>query len=254
MDWHTVARNKDYGIGQAGRAIGPPCSVYRATGSGDFIQSGNLLQAGLNIFRRISTSKADQESPTHSFGTMFYELLFDATFFQVGDVVVENDPFYGAGGTEVDYATVQFEAYCLAYHGPIKTVMGARIDRTAQIFRPIEAPDSTNYFSPTIGENVAPLVCTSGVWGLGSKGDTPSRVPVGMMAMPRDRDTVFRGAPGDTGLTIWFCYVPPLNGFNPREGDRILIDSGRYVVKHPYQQQAGLVGSQLMVSREIGND
>ena len=79
------------------------------------------------------------------------------------------------------------------------------------------------------------------------------------MAMPRDRDAALPPkVPGDTGQTVYFVYIPPLQGFNPREGDRIILDGDastgtRYVVRHPYQQQAGMVGSQLMCNRMIGN-
>lgn len=263
MDWHTVARHIDAGYGSCGRAIGPPCSVYRYTGAstGDFIQTGNLVQNNVRVYRTISVTKSDQESPTHSFGTLFYQLYVDATFWEVGDIFVENDPFYGQGGTEVEFTTDQFEAYCLAFHGPSKVIIGARVDRNAYIYRPLSGPDNTGFFDPTIGENVSPLICTDGVWGItGTQSGTPSKVPVGIMAMPRDRDAAFPPkVPGDTGQTVYFCYVPPLNGFNPREGDRIITDGDattgvRYIVKHPYQQQAGISGSQLMCNRLIGQD
>jgi hypothetical protein len=262
MDWHTVARHLDYGYGRCGSALGPPCSVYRytAASNGDFIQTSNLVQNNVRCFRRINNTKTDQESPTHSFGTLFYQMDVDATFWEVGDVFVENDIFYGQGGTEVDFSTDQFEAYCLAFHGPVKKIIGARVDRTAYIYRPLSGPDSSGFFGPTIGDNVAPLVCTAGVWAIGTTGSTASKVPVGIMAMPRDRDAAYPPkVPGDTGQTMYFVYVPPLNGFNPREGDRIITDGTaatgvRYVVKHPYQQQAGASGSQLMCSRTIGQD
>jgi hypothetical protein len=119
------------------------------------------------------------------------------------------------------------------------------------IYRPTTSPDANGWLSPTIGQNVQPVVCTNGVFSLGAVGAAACNIPVGMMAMPRDRDTVFKGAPGDTGASLWFCYVPPLSGFNPRPGDRIVTSAGRYVVKHPYQQQAGIVGSQLLCALEI---
>jgi hypothetical protein len=227
--------------------------------SGDYIQSANLLASNIRSFRRINSTKTDQESPAHSFGTLFYEILVDATFYELGDVFVENDPFYGQGGTEVEFTTDQFEAYCLAFHGPVKKVIAARIDRNAFIYRPAQGPDATGYYSPTINANVQPLICTAGIWGLGTVGAQAAKVPVGVMAMPRDRDAAFPPkVPGDTGQTVYFIYVPPLNGFNPREGDRVILDGTattgtRYVVRHPYQQQAGAVGSQLMCNRLVGN-
>ena len=139
MDWHTVARHIDYGRGRAGSSLGPPCSVYRCASSGDYIQTANRVQNNVRSFRRINSTRTDQESPGHSFGTLFYEILVDATFWELGDVFVENDPFYGQGSTEVEFTTDQFEAYCLAFHGPVKKVMAARVDRNAFIYRPIDA-------------------------------------------------------------------------------------------------------------------
>jgi hypothetical protein len=249
-NWHYVARLRDFGIGVAGRQLGPPCSIYRPIVTGDWIQGGNLVVSNYYAWRRISVSKADQESPAHTFGTLFFELIVDLTNFFVGDLFIENDPFYGTGGTAVDFTTVQFPAHCVASHAPNKTPIGARIDRTALFYRPVTGTDTNGFFSPTLNQNVQPIICTSGVFSLGTVGSAACRIPVGMMAMPRDRDTVYKGAPGDTGVSVWFCYVPPLNGFNPRPGDRIVTSAGRYVVKHPYQQQVGIVGSQLMCSLE----
>ena len=262
MDYVAVQRHIDYGRGRAGLVLGPPCSVYRVGGagggSGNYLDPANLVQTNVRVSRRIVTSRAALESPPRSMGSLFYELLLDATNWLTGDVFVENDPVYGAGDTEVDYSTTQFEGYCLAYHGPIKKTIGARIDRVGLIYRPLETPDASGYWSPTLPPGqVAPLVLMGGSFSFGPPTAPASQIPMGLMSMPRTFKAAFRDIPGDTRSTQWFCYLPPLPGYVPRSGDRIVNDSdtfasgSRYVVIHPYEQEAGLQGSQLVLEREI---
>lgn len=260
MNYRHVTRHIDRGRGKAGHVLGPPCSVYRigATASGNYLDAAQRIETGLHVMRRITTDSKQLEAPTRSMGTLFYELLVDATNWLTGDVFVENDPFYGAGDTIVDYTTTQFAGYCLAFHGPVKKIIGARIDRAGLIYRPLETVDSSNVWSPTLSTGqVAPLVLSGGTFSFGAVGATPTQVPMGLMSTPRVFRPSFRDIPGDTKTATYYCYLPPLNGYTPRSGDRIVNDSdnlatgSRYVVMHPYEQEAGIQGSQLVLEREI---
>jgi hypothetical protein len=250
----------DYAKGKAGSVLGPPCDVYRcgATAAVNYLDDANLILAGVFAARRMNTKTSDIEAP--KMGTLFYALLVDATNLEVGDVFVEQDPYYGQGGTEVDFSSDQFEGYCLAYHAPFKRTIAARIDRTATIYRPSETPVTGGagaYWKPTLAAGgMAPVVLDDGEWSLGEVGATAAQIPIGMQSTPRPRSDIFKSVPGTTMESLWFVYVPPLDGFTPQEGDRIvtdgnLTDGSRYVVQHPYMQQAGLVGSQLVCTREV---
>jgi hypothetical protein len=262
VDYRTVMRHIDYGRGKAGTVLGPPCSVYRmvpGTSTGNYLDTANRIATNIRSYRKITTKTSDLESPTRSMGTLFYEQYVDGEFYLTGDVFVENDPFYGSGATEVDYTTTQFEAYCLAFHGPQKKMIAARIDRVGLIYRPSETPDDTGFWSPTLPSGqMQPLVpAVAGAFSFGAVGATAAYIPMGLMSMARTFREAFRDIPGDTRSTQWFCYLPPLDGYTPRAGDRIINNSNdfttasRYVVLHPYEQEAGIQGSQLVLEREV---
>ena len=186
--------------------------------------------------------------------------------YETGDVFVENDPIYGSGGTETEFATDQFEAYALAYHGvPGHPTVGARLDRIANIYRPALAATTDAigpYFSETVGAGAElPLVLADGEFSFGANGATPAGIPVGVMTYSREFGPVFKGVPGSTNSVRYFFYIPPLQGVTLQEGDRILIDgtaiaqtsAGRYVVHGPWVQYAGLVGYQFVCERMIAD-
>lgn len=259
-DYRSIQLRIDYGRGRAGQKLGPPCNVFRcgATAAVNYLDSANQVATGVRVARRMNVKTQDLETP--KMGTFFYALMVNAEGYETGDVFVEQDPYYGAGGTEVDFSTDQFEAYCLAYHAPFKRTIAARIDRVATIYRPQATPvtDSKGpVWEPTVDSgSMAPVVLSDGLWSLGTPGATASQIPIGMQSTPRPRGDLFRTTPGSTMETIWFVYVPELDGFQPQEGDRIvtdgsIADGSRYVVQHPYMQQAGLQGSQLVCTREV---
>ncbi len=273
MDYVTAQLHIDYGRGMAGQKIGVPENVYRlqANAAVNYLDAANLVARDLRVGRRmLSTKGIPGPDQMHS---IFYELLFDAGIpsmgayhFEVGDVFVDDDPYYGVGATETEFSTDQFEAFCLAYHGPpMRKAIGVRIDRVAKIYRPATAStsDATGpYFNETVsGEAELPLVLASGGFSFGSAGATAAGVPVGVSTFSRTFREEFRGIPNSTDINHFFFYVPPLPGVNLREGDRILIDgvstslatAGRYVVHGPWAQYAGLSGYQLVCKRMVGN-
>ena len=272
MDYETVQLHIDYGRGKAGWVLGPPIDVYRVQDNAatNYLDALNLLPAPLRAGRRTLKNPGETPDQMH---TLFYELLLDAGVpvmgiyhYETGDVFVENDPIYGSGGTETEFATDQFEAYALAYHGvPGHPTVGARLDRIANIYRPALAATTDAigpYFSETVGAGAElPLVLADGEFSFGANGATPAGIPVGVMTYSREFGPVFKGVPGSTNSVRYFFYIPPLQGVTLQEGDRILIDgtaiaqtsAGRYVVHGPWVQYAGLVGYQFVCERVIAD-
>ncbi len=79
-----------------------------------------------------------------------------------------------------------------------------------------------------------------------------SIVPAGFVAAYRPSGPYPFGppVPGMIRPTHWYVYLPPLPGYESREGDAICtIDDARYVVVDPYRQESGLVGQQMLVDR-----
>ena len=265
MDYATVMRHIDYGRGKAAQNIGQPFSVFRpllTSGTNDYLSNTNKIATNVQMLPRVHKRSADIDAPEHM-GAMFYRMIIDASQWVVGDVFVQTDPVYGIGDTIVDFGTLQFVGLALAYHAPQKETIGVRIDRVATVYRLNPQPDGTTYWESSI-DNALPVVINNGVFSLGTVGTTPAQIPIGMQSHSRIFNRIFRSLPEDTGHTRWFGYVPPLNGFNFKEGDRIIIDKvatgqelftgGRYVVQHPYSQAVGLVGSTLVMEREISSN
>ncbi len=259
-DYRSCQLRIDNARGRAGRVLGPPCNVFRCQPGAaiNYLDAANQIGTNVRIARRKNTRKDDIEAP--EMGSIFYNMMMDASTYLTGDVFVEADPYYGAGGTIANFSTLQFEAYCLAYHAPFKRTVAVRLDRTATIYRASQFPDSSGYFDNMLVnsmQSMTPLVLVNGVWSFGASTATPSAVPIGMSAQPRLRSLLFKEIPDSTSDVVYFVYVPALNGVTLVEGDRIVTDGtietteSRYVVQHPYIQQAGLQGSQLLCKREV---
>lgn len=272
-DYVTVQLKIDRGRGRAGWVLGVPINPYRVQDNAatNYLDSANLLTQPIRIGKR-SISSHELETPDQMH-TLFYELLLDAGIpsmgayhYEVGDVFVENDPYYGMGATETEFVEDQFEATCLAYHGPPgHPCVGARLDRLANIYRPAANPTTDSigpYLNETVGAGAElPLVLSGGEFSFGVNGATPAAIPVGVTTYTRAFGDIFRGVPSTTRTIHYFFYVPPLPGVELREGDRILIDgssiaqssAGRYVIQGPWVQYAGISGYQLICERMIAN-
>jgi hypothetical protein len=245
-----------HGRGHAARNVGVPYNTYRVTvaSTGDYITVANQVATNFYVLRRVLKGGGSFETTT-AFKTLWYEFVGDSTGFLIGDVFVQSDPIYGTGDTVVSYPTQQFDALCLAFNPPIgKKVLAARVDRLATIYRPSQTPTagSTPYFDSTL-DNAIPLVLIAGVFSF-QLGGTAANIPIGVMPTPRiPGDSQFKpGVPGMVGVPDFFIYVPPLNGVDIMEGDRIVdADGSRYVVHTPWIQQAGVSGNQLGCKREI---
>jgi hypothetical protein len=249
-------------MGSLGSNFGQPFTVYRCAGSGDFPSAWTQVATNQEVFRQRVTAQRIQ-SGLNSAGTMFYEVVGDMTDFLLGDVFVCTDggyvagESYGAGATSIA-GTLQFDGFGLAWHPPVRVPIAARIDRRVQIFRAAGSPiqDNAGMLSwQSTHEADQPLVLTGGTYAFGSPGQAPaSFVPAGFASTERpSRGPEILPAQPDTPAIIrYYCYLPPLPGYAAQEGDAVIDEDGaRYVVQHPYRQDVGVVGSQLVLERRV---
>jgi hypothetical protein len=177
-------------------------------------------------------------------------------------VFVQNDPpyvpglYYGAGATSIP-GTIELNAMCLAWHAPIDKRLGARVDRRMKIYRPSAAPqtqtDGSKYWESTL-DNDCSMTLLDGEYSFGTPGaNNANWIPAGLSAVHRQSEITFQpGVPGMLKPAKFFFYVPPLPGYQPREGDALVDENGaRYVVFTPIEQQTGVVGNQLLCDRKI---
>ena len=279
-----IQRQIDRGRGKAARALGGPFNVYRVSGTAatNFIDSLNLVSSNYLVYHVQRSSSGFRGSYEGiNVGAPLFDIIGDMGPFMVGDVFVDSDspyvPFngavtsdnsagtadsgiitsdtsasgYGAGATSVNFPTLEVYGFCLGFHGPIKKSIGARLDRLAQIYRMPTGADPNGYWSASKNASL-PVVLSSGQFSVGTVSQTAALIPVGLAARPRWKSDLIKSIPTSTGELEYYCYVPPLQGFAFKEGDRIALQDGsRYVVQLPWEQQVGFAGSQLAVQREV---
>ncbi len=244
----------------ASKHLGVNYAVYRpltTSGAANYLDNVNQVNAGWPVYFMQKPAGAFRGSfEGTNVKIPLYDIIADMTPFIVGDVFVSTDsayiPYgttgYGAGATRVPFPTVEIDAFCLAFHGPIKKSIGARLDRIASIYRMAAAP-ANGYFSADTNA-ASPVVLSNGVFSVGAVGATPAQVPVGISVMPRWRGELIKSIPTTSQVVEYFIYVPPLNGFTFEEGDQLEFQDGsRYFVQVPYEQMVGFSGSQLGVER-----
>lgn len=243
------------GRGKAAEIFGVPADVYRLgnTAGGNYLDDANKIDTATNLFFKGATAKelrADLETDPR-LGTSWFVMIADFSLYQVGDIFVVQDPFFGAGHTAVSWATTEYRGFALAQHGEAKKSFAARLNTTIQISRlECDSVDGTYFASGT--DQGQPLILADGAFMLGGIGDAPTAIPVGLISTGRTYgDKTLSDIPGDQHNSAWYCYVPPLNGFSFREGDQITAADGAiYRVLIPYHQDVGAVGSQLFLERQ----
>ena len=247
-----IQRIIDYGRGLAANVVGQPGNVYRLQSgvSGAFVQAATEQFVNFTLLRKTMRGGISME--THEdMGDVFFTMICNLNYLLTGDVWIQNDPFYGTGATLVDYPTNEFIGACLVYHGVAKPSLGVQLNRLATYVRPATATDVTGYFAS--GANAGlPLTLVNGAAVFGAPGATGDLLPVGLNPMPRPvKPEQFRPRiPGMTEYANYFCYIPPLPGFIPQEGDYIETFNGsRYLVEIPWHLEAGIVGNSLQVRR-----
>ena len=264
VNYASIARHIDKGLGKAANKLGQPFNGYRieSGNSGDFPSGWTQISGDFSLFRRrITDAKLEMGMQK---ATLWFNIIGNMSPYLLGDVFVQNDPpyvpgvSYGAGATSIP-GTAELNAMCLAWHAPVDKRIGARIDRRVQIYRPSSAPGTTTDGGQSISywkqthDNDLPLILTSGTYAFGSNGATASWVPAGISSQHRQSEVLFQpGVPGMIKPAKWFFYVPPLPGYTAREGDALIDENGaRYVVLSPYEQQTGVVGNQFICDRKI---
>ncbi len=264
VNYARIQHKIDKGLGIAGRHLGPPYSAYRiaATSSGDFPGGWSQVGTSVPVFVRRTTDSTFQSALLAS-GTLWLDIIGNMEPFLLGDVFTLSDaPYvprksYGQGATSVANVN-RYSGFGLAWHAPVDEPVGGRIDVRVQIFRPTGPPDTnltdkTGVWRGTT--NVAlPLVLSNGTYSFVDpySGQQPSYVPAGVSSTDRPPrgHLVAPVTPGDMQVARYFLYLPPLPGYTPTEGDRIVQESGqRYVVTNPYNQLTGVVGNQIGVDR-----
>jgi hypothetical protein len=269
VNYARVQHHIDRGKGIAARKLGPPFLAYRcgAMASGDFPDGWVATpgpQGGLSFSlfrRRMPDTKLELGL---SRAAIFFDIIANMEPFLVGDVFVQNDPpyvpgvSYGAGATSLAQGTMQLNAMCFAWHPPVGKAVGVRLDRCGGIYRPATAPltftDASNYWAST-HDNDQPLVLAGGNYSFptGHAGEPASLVPVGFTADHRNSDRIFGpSVPGMVTPLRWLIYIPPLPGYSPREGDAVITEDGaRFVMRSPFTQETGVVGTMTLCERKI---
>jgi hypothetical protein len=262
------------GFGQAAAQTGQPYTAYRiiSSSSGDFPSGWSTIGTNVLIYktRMSSTAASTIESALLSPGTMFFSMVANMSNYLLGDVFVLSDaPYvagvsYGAGATSIVGPTLEINALALAWHPPVFTPVGARISHRVRIYRPQQAPErrinpdgSQTYMWRQTEFHGQPLILSSGKYSFGAIGATPSWIPAGISGTERpSRGANFIPAPpGTPYIPRYFAYLPPLPGYEPTEGDRLLTEDGaRYIVVNPYKQEVGFVGAQMSIDRVISQD
>lgn len=269
VNYARIQHKIDKGLGIAGRHLGPPYAVHRVTSActGNYPDDWVNVANSVPVFvRRTSGSKI--QSALLASGTMWFDLIGNMEPFQLGDVFRLTDlPYqpgvsYGQGATSVPNVG-RFSGFGLAWHAPVDEPIGARLDVRVRVYRTAGPPDTTQDGSNIWrGSSYAaqPLALIAGVYQFVDPltGREASFVPAGVASTDRPpRGHLFPPAstPGDQQIPRYFLYMPPLPGYIPAEGDRIVQESGqRYLVTNPYYQLTGTVGLQLGVERHISED
>lgn len=258
MSYDEIFPLIDMGKGFAAQELGVPHDVYRLTdpdSDGSVLTQTNLISAQVKVFTRIAYGASIRTSfeGEKQQGILWYEIVADMRPFLVGDIFVLNDPVYGQGYSSVNFATEDFKGFALADHSPIKKTLGGRLNTFVKIFRLSKTPDPNTKDWNNTRKNSLPVTLSSGTFSLGAASDTPTLIPAGLMSTGKSYgDRIFDQKPGDQRKSGWELYIPALNGFQIREGDRIeAMDGSRYVVIVPYTQYVGATGSQWFLEREV---
>lgn len=255
----SITKIMNAGCGVGARHVGIPGWIYRVTSSsnGDIIQNSNRqfqVYADRAKMRRLDPAFESSER----LETFWFELLINANPLQVGDIWVINDPYLNVGDVTVDFATTQFVAFCLAALSPIKHAIAARLDTNAQFYRASSVPTGTQiaasnlpYFNSTLPAEL-PVLCVNGQFQTGIVGDTACNIPIGTMPLNNAGNIYSAPTANMTTQERRRVYVPPLAGFTPKAGDKmVLTDGSRYVLLSNYGQQVGTVGGQFVAEKII---
>ncbi len=240
----------DFGRGLAANVVGQPGNVYRLSAdvNGDFIQASSEIFTNFTLLRKITHGGKSME--THEgLGTLYFNLVCDLNYLKTGDVWVQNDPNYGTGATIVDYSTDEYLGICVAHHAVMKPSIGMALNRYATLYRPQPGADAGGY-AQAGQQNMLGLTISGGQATFVAQANA-TRIPIGLMPVSWTYGAQFAPTiPGTMPLTKYFCYIPPMQGYLPLEGDILETANGaRYGVVIPWHLDVGVVGSSVLVER-----
>lgn len=252
----SINRIMNHACGVGAARIGIPMGVYRLSNAsnGDYIQPSNLL---FSIHADRAQMRRDDPAFESSLRleTYWFELLINSNPLVLGDILVSQDRVYNQGAQIVEFPSDQFIGFCMAGMPPIKHAIAARLDINALIFTPSLAPSKeiggVPYFDTTTPQDL-PIVCKNGIYAPGLLTDVPSAVPVGTMPMNNGGSIYSSATANMPTQERRRVYIPPLPGYTPRAGDKLVLESGsRYVLLSNYTQLAGTVGTQALVEKIV---
>lgn len=253
--YDVIQQNIDKGRGYAAKVLGPPHDVYRigANSNGNFFDDDNKIATAVPVLTKVAYGGGLRQAleTERQQGIIWYEVIGDMRPFLIGDVFLNTDPIYGAGHTGVTFETKEFKGFALADHSPIKKALAGRVNQLVKIYRLSKVTDSKQRWDRT-RENDEPVILQNGQFCLGQNGQEATHIPVGLISTGKSYgDRVLDSMPAEQRKSGWELYMPALNGFRIREGDRIEANDGvRYVVIVPYTQYVGASGSQWFLERE----
>ena len=240
----------DTGRGYAANVLGQPGTIYRLSPnvSGDWLQDATVVATNFPAIRKVVQGGLAME--THEgMGLVYYNVVCDLNYMLTGDVWYQTDPYYGEGATLVDYSTEEFVGFCLVNHPFAKPAYAIQLQRFAHIYRPQTGVDSSGY-AQTYQQDMFSLTISGGQAVLLPDAQ-PNWVPIGLQPVSRPKGEQLKPyVPGLTEITEYFCYVPPIRGYEPMEGDIIqTLNGSRYVVIIPWHLEMGIVGNSMLVRR-----
>lgn len=267
VNYAQIQARIDRGKGKAAAKLGQPYTVFRCgpTTTGDYPNAWQTVATDFPVFRRRLKSEREIETAIAN-AALFYDIVGDMTRFVLGDVFFQTDPpyqpgvSYGMGATKFDIepddtSEDQFNGFGLAWHPPVRKAVGGRLDRAVRIYRATNAPttqrDASQYWQTTHPGDRA-FIMQNGELTLAPAGTPGSLIPAGFTSAYRPYGPLpFKPSPPAMPRPSHsFIYLPPLQGYQPREGDAIITpDDQRYVVVQPFYQIAGVAGSQLICDR-----
>lgn len=262
----SIQRIIDTGRGYAANVLGQPGTVYRLGESttGDFMQPSSVVLTNYPAIRKVMRGGLAMESH-EDMGLVYYNIVSDLNYMLSGDVWYQTDPYYGEGDTLVDYTTEEFVGFCLANHPVAKQAVAVQVHRFAHIFRPQAGVDPNGYaqtyqqdaYGLGISGGTAVFIAPSGM-SVNTltedniiAGGALAWIPIGLQPVSRAKGAQLRPyVPGLTDQTEYFCYTPPIPGYEPVEGDIYqTLNGSRYVVEIPWHLESGIVGNSMLLRR-----
>lgn len=244
------------GCGVGARHIGIPMGVYRLTAAsnGDWIQPQNLVFTTFADRAQMKRMDPAFES-SQRLETFWFELLINNNPLLLGDILVSADQVYNQGAQVVNFPSDQFIGFCMAAMPPLKHSVAARLDVNAIFFTAATGPsgtvNGTPYFDTTTPQEL-PIICANGQFAPGLTTDIPSAIPVGTMPMNNSGNIYSVATANMPTQERRRLYVPPMPGYTPRPGDKVILESGsRYVIVSNYTQMAGTVGGQYLIEKLV---